>query len=152
LATHHLTGILDKLDAEQRNCFAAIRLFLNFAVQRRYIPHSPLAGLKAPKAGECGRVLTLDELKIVWAATLKLGMFGNICQLLITTGQRENQIRSLRADWIHDGSIFFPAEVMKNNRPHRTPCGPLTASILATLPDEGLLFPARGKDTPFNGF
>ena len=41
---------------------------------------------------------------------------------------------------------------MKNNRPHRIPYSELTASILATLPTEGLLFSARGKDTPFNGF
>jgi integrase len=41
---------------------------------------------------------------------------------------------------------------MKNNRPHQIPYGDLTASILSTLPIEGLLFPARGKTTPFNGF
>jgi integrase len=154
ISTHHLTAILDKLSAEQRNSFAAIRLFLNFATRRRYIPHSPLAGLSAPKAGERDRVLSPDELKIVWKATEQLGTFGKLCQLLICTGQRANQIASLHADFIDMDKrlIRWPPVLMKNNRAHQVPFSYLTASILATLPTEGLLFPARGKDTPFNGF
>src|SRR5262249_5389169 len=120
-----LTAILDKLDAEERNSFAAIRLFFNFAVRRRYIPHSPLSGHEAPKAGERDRVLSPDELKIVWKATEQLGTFGKLCQLLITTGQRANQISSLRAEMIRDGSIAFPSDLMKNNRAHRIPYGSL---------------------------
>ena len=154
ITTHHLTAILDKLSAEQRNSFAAIRLFLNFATRRRYIPHSPLAGLSAPKAGERDRVLSPHELKIVWKATEQLGKFGKLCQLLICTGQRANQIASLHADFIDMDKrlIRWPPVLMKNNRAHQVPFSDLTASILATLPTEGLLFPARGKTTPFNGF
>jgi integrase len=154
ITTHHLTGILDKLSAEQRNSFAAIRLFLNFATGRRYIPHSPLAGLSAPKAGERDRVLSPDELKIVWAASWRLGAFGKLCQLLICTGQRAHQIAALHADFVDADKrlIKWPPSLMKNNRPHQIPYGDLTASIFAMLPTEGLLFPARGKTTPFNGF
>lgn len=154
ITTHHLAGILDKLAAEKRNSFAAIRLFLNFATKRRYIPHSPLAGLEAPKAGERDRVLSTDEIKTVWHATQQLGTFGKLCQLLLTTGQRANQIASLHIDFIDTAAriIKWPAVLMKNNRPHQVPYSDLTDSILATLPTEGLLFPARGKNTPFNGF
>ena len=154
ITTHHLTGILDKLPAERRNSFAAIRLLLNFATRRRYIPHSPLAGLEAPKAGERDRVLSPDELKTVWKATEQLGNFGKLCQLLICSGQRANQIATLHRDFIDADKrlIKWPPELMKNNRPHQIPFSDLTASILAALPTEGLLFPARGKTTAFNGF
>ena len=41
---------------------------------------------------------------------------------------------------------------MKGGRAHTIPYGDLTAALLETLPQSGLVFPARGADTPFNGF
>jgi hypothetical protein len=41
---------------------------------------------------------------------------------------------------------------MKSKREHSVPYGDAVAAILETLPKQGLLFPARGKDSPFSGF
>jgi integrase len=53
-------------------------------------------------------------------------------QLLIATGQRANQIISLKREWIDDKSrtILFPASIMKGNRDHLIPYGNLIAPLL----------------------
>jgi integrase len=155
IQTSEIAAYLDKLPAEHRNTFAVLRLFFRFATSRRYIAHSPLEGLQAPKAGEKDRILSQGEIIAVWRAAESIGYpFGKIVQLLITSGQRVGQIAALRAQFIDTDArlIKWPPSLMKNNRPHQIPYADLTASIIGTLPIEGLLFPARGKDTPFNGF
>jgi integrase len=155
ITTSDIAAFLDTLPAERRNTFAAVRLFFRFATARRYIPHSPLEGIPAPKAGEKDRILSPGELVIVWKAAEKLGYpFGTICHLLITTGQRRHQISALRAEYVDRAArlIKWPAVTMKNNRGHLVPYSDLTASILVPLPSEGFLFPARGTHGPFTGF
>jgi integrase len=77
--------------------------------------------------------------------------FGKVVQLLITTGQRRNQICSLRWSWVDrkEQCFRFPAEVMKGGRDHWLPYSDLTAAILETIPMKGdLLFPARSGGKP----
>lgn len=80
--------------------------------------------------------------------------FGKIVQLLILTGQRRNQIANLRADYIdYDAkTITWPPGEMKGNRRHAILYGDMAAAILGTLPKEGYVFRARGKETAFSGF
>jgi len=101
ITTQRLATLLDKLPAERRNSFAAIRLFFTFATRRRCVPHSPLEGLQALKARKKVRVLSPEELAIVWKVVEPVGYpFGTICQVLICSGQRGNQAASLRAKFI----------------------------------------------------
>lgn len=94
-----------------------------------------------------GRSQTKDQLPRLPAH------FATIVKLLILTGARRSEIASLRWSWISEDRITWPPEVMKNNRAHWLPLLSLTKSILATIPRTGdLLFPARGRDTPFNGW
>ena len=157
ITTSDIAAFLDRLTAERRNTFAAVRLFFRFATARRYIQHSPLEGIPAPKAGEKDRILSPAELLTVWNAASTLGYpFGTICQLLIATGQRRRQISELRAEYIDRVArlIKWPASSMKNNRLHLLPYSDLTASILDTLPtDEGFLFTSLATHgRPFSGF
>jgi len=80
--------------------------------------------------------------------------YGNIIQLLILTGQRKSQIAKLRREYVDEkvGLITWPPELMKANRRHSIPLSPMAAAILSTQPKEGYLFPARDRETPFNGF
>jgi integrase len=93
--------------------------------------------------------------KLVWRRAEEVGYpYGTIVQLLILTGQRRGEIAALRASWIDDESITFPARITKNGREHRIPLGSLTKEIIESVPGEDdLLFPARGKtDTAFSGW
>jgi integrase len=101
-------------------------------------------------------VLSETELLSVWQAAKALGYpFGSVVQLLILTGQRRGEIAALRWGWVGPDKrrITFPAAVTKNGREHVIPYGEHVAKLLDTIPNHGdLLFPARGKDTPLNGW
>jgi integrase len=122
------------------------------------------------------RLLTDDEIRSIWGACDHLedrplpddagfsplghriprspGSFPAIVKLLILTGQRRNEIASLRAEHIKDGVCTLPSALTKNKREHAIPLGALAADILSSYaPKTGLLFPARGsRETPFNGW
>jgi integrase len=157
-----ITDVLDKLKhvpGEQRHVFATIRLFMRWAHRRNYVDRSPMERLQAPsKAGSRTRVLIDDELKAVLTVCLNpqdvSHSFIAIIHLLILTGQRRNQIASLRGEWIdrQAQTITFPPEIMKGNRQHTIPYGDAVAGILNDLPATGLLFPAAGSTLPFSGY
>ena len=92
--------------------------------------------------------------------------FARIVQLLILTGARRGEIVALQSSWITlnsslrkdlptSSAICLPSNVCKNSREHLFPIGPLAAFLLKPLLDasqSSLLFPGRGKNTPFNGW
>jgi integrase len=153
--THNdITIVIDGIVAksEASHALKDLKTFFSWCVPR-YIPHSPCEGLKAPaRYVPRSRVLSDDELKKVWNAADQMGfLFGMVCQLLMATGQRRNQISSLRWSWIDKEHrlIKYPADVMKGGREHTLPYSELAASILEKVPDTGdLLFPARGGNKP----
>lgn len=154
IQTHHLTAIIDKLHAtpaEANYTFAVARRFFRWAVGRRYIQHSPLEGLGLPaKTTSRERVLSPEELRAVWSACGDT-IFGRIIKLCIILGQRRGEIAALRIEWINhsDRTITFPASIMKNRAAHTIPFPEIADPYLV---GEGLLFPARGRETPFNGW
>ena len=146
--------VIDAIDAKSEAAHALkdIKTFFNWCVPR-FLPHSPCEGIKTPKRyTPRSRYLSDEELKAVWKAADQMGyQFGKVCQLLITTGQRRNQICSLRWSWIdqREKCFRFPAAIMKGGRDHWLPYSDLTAGILETIPIQGdLLFPARTGKKP----
>ena len=79
VTTDHLTRVTDQLmetPATANHVFTAARTFFNWAVARRYINHSPLAGLPLPtKPGKRERVLTDAELVAVYRTATDMGYF-----------------------------------------------------------------------------
>ena len=47
---------------------ACIRKMFNFAIERDLLQSNPCTGIKATKENSCDRVLTEDELRIIWLA------------------------------------------------------------------------------------
>ncbi len=154
IQTNHLTAIIDKLHKTPREAnysFSVARRFFRWAVTRRYISHSPLEGMGLPtKTPSRERVLSPEELKEVWNKSGD-GNFGRIIRLCIILGQRRGEIAALHSSWIdHEKqTITFPAAIMKNALPHIIPFPNIAKPYLV---GDGLLFPARGRDTPFNGW
>jgi len=158
ITTPEVAAIIDKLlpkPGTANHVYAVARLIFRWAARRRLIDRSPIDGLPPPsKPVFRDRVLAQDELLTVFHAAQDGSTFGNIIQVLILTGQRKSQIANLRREFIDEDAalITWPSELMKGNRRHSIPLSPMVAAILDTLPKEGYLFPARGRDTPFNGF
>lgn len=138
--------------AERRYATVLIKAFFSWAYKRSYIDRSPADRLDVAATMSRARVLTDDELKAIWIATEQCGSFGAIVKLLILTGQRRGEIAALRREFFQDDVCTLPRTLTKNGREHVFPIGPLAVTVLAAAPAEGLLFPARGRNTPFNGW
>lgn len=160
IAPAHISTVIDRLigaakPSEANHAHVALGTFLNWAVARHYLTHSPLKGGLPARIQSRDRTLSDQEMVHVWRTCEAIAQFGRLTQLLLATGQRRNQIASLDANWINyeERTITFPAAVMKRNKEHRIYYHDTTALLLETLPKSGLLFPARGTtDTAFSGF
>lgn len=159
IRTQDITRILDALvdtPSEARHAFVAIRQLLNWLVGRGYLEVSPIAQLDTPAPSvPRDRVLTPKELRSVLRyAQTQQSAFAQIVMLLALTGQRRSEIASLKAEWIDwkAQTITLPRDVTKNKKSHTFPFETLTAKFLCGGKETGYLFPARGKDAPFNGW
>lgn len=120
--------------SEANHSYVAIRTFFNWCVSKRYLARSPLEGTKLPyKHRSRDRALTDPELSAVLKEINEpKTRYDVLIGLLITTGQRCNEIGSLRPEFIDAGArtITLPAWLTKNNTQHTFPYGPRTAALL----------------------
>ncbi|MEZ5844835.1 MAG: site-specific integrase [Hyphomicrobiaceae bacterium] len=134
--------------AERAHAYMALKVFLNWCIQREYCDVNPLARMRRPKLPSAKeRVLSDDELAAVWRASEQLGKYGTIVRLLMVTGQRRQQIACLAESWVDFNRkiIAFPADVMKNSRDHALPFGDLTDYLLrTTMANQGYYFSPEG--------
>lgn len=142
-----------------RHAFAAIRKMLNWMVEQGMLEISPCTGMKAPgKPGSRDRVLSDDELELIWKATVRMGLpFGPIVQLLMLTGQRRGEVVAMTWDEIDEtrGLWTIPGERTKNGKSHSVPLTASALKVLAGVPRTAspYVFPARGKpDQPYAGY
>jgi integrase len=138
--------------------FSAIRKMFNWCASRDIIAASPCAGVRPPAAEQArDRVLTDDELKLVWAAAGRVGYpFGTLAQLLILTGQRRDEVAKMQWSEVDlDKKLWtLPRERTKNDKPHDVPLSDLAVSILNALPrlkDCSFVFSTNGE-TPASGY
>jgi integrase len=155
---HDLVILFDRLlktPSEATHTHTLAKTFFGWATRRKYLLRSPMEGMEKPaKYHPRVRVLTDDELVAVWNAAEGYGYpFGNIVQLLILTGQRRSEIGKLKWSYIEDDQATLPPEIVKNNKAHTFPLGPLAAKILENAPRiTEYVFMARQEDRPFNGW
>ena len=117
--------------------FSAARALFNFALEREIIETIPFLRLKPPLAETSrDRVLTDDELRLVWLAADRVGYpFGPLVQLLLFTGQRRDEVaRMAWAEVDADGLWTLPAARTKNSREHLVPLPSPARAILGALP------------------
>jgi integrase len=118
--------------------FAQLRKMCSWAVSRGIIDRSPCEGVKPPSAEiERDRVLTHDELALIWRATAELTYpYDKIIRLLVLTGQRRDEVAGLR--WsevdLDDRTWTLPKERSKNRREHVIPLTPPAMELLSSLP------------------
>jgi integrase len=168
-----------KTEGAYNHHLVALTVFFNWCRKRRYITDNPTLGLSTHRRPARARILSDDELKLIWracdlrAADLPENQpsqdgsreavaspaplpesFCKIVQLLILTGQRRNEIASLQTSWITDDAVTLPPHITKNGREHAVPIGTFSVSILEEWhTNQLLLFPARGSTgSPFSGW
>lgn len=135
--------------------FALVRKFFNWCVEKGHVEASPCMGLKAPgKEVSRDRVLTDDELRLVWKAADALGWpFGPMNKLLLLTGQRREEVAGVSWNEFNlDGEAplwTIKKERVKNGIEHVVPLAPAAVEILKSLPkiksEKQLVFTTTGE-------
>ena len=93
------------------------------------IETNPVIGTNKFEEKSRDRVLNDAELREIWN-NLGDDQYGSIVKLLMLTGQRADEIASLRWSEIHDGAIHLPGDRTKNGRPHIIPLSDAAKAIL----------------------
>jgi integrase len=101
------------------------------------------------------RVLSDDEIRLIWPLLGEAGTFGAMAKVLLLTAQRRDEVAHMsRKEIDKDGIWTIPAERYKTKRPNHVPLSKAALSIINAQPElEGcdFVFPSRAG-TPYSGF
>ena len=101
------------------------------------------------------RVLSDEEIRIIWPVLEHTGTFGAMVKMLLLTGQRRDEVAHMsRGEIDKEGIWVIPAERYKTKRPNHVPLSKAALALIETQPTLGdcdLIFPSRAK-TPYSGF
>ncbi|WP_242446137.1 tyrosine-type recombinase/integrase [Sphingopyxis lindanitolerans] len=133
-----IVAVFDRMPRAQianiRNVFAVLRRLLRWAVSRGDIDRSPMEGMETPPPVKPrDRWLSDEELGRIWmTAPNTHSCFGPIIRLLIVTGQRREEVSSLRWEELNRKDLLWtlPGERAKNGEPNRIPLNELAVAIL----------------------
>lgn len=117
--------------------FSVFKAFLSWCVDRGHLTTNPLIGRRSPhKTKSRDRLLTDNEIKLIWQESYNHNSFGAIVRLLVLSGQRLTPISAAKKEWIDytANTIVFPAYIMKGNTEHQIPLLPYTQHELTSLP------------------
>lgn len=131
---------------------ASLSAFFSWAMREGLIEANPaIATNKAHETGARDRVLSDDELRDIWMA-LEDDDYGAIVKLLLLTGQRRDEIGSIRWSEINldQALITLPGERTKNKRPHEVPLSAPAITILKNRPRRALS-DGEARDLIFGG-
>lgn len=120
-----INAIPSRRVATRRTVFAYASILFGWAHKRGDIAENPLRAIAKPDAPTArDRVLTDEELAVIWQATLALrAPLGPFYRILVLTGQRREEVASM--DWAEldrDNAIWtIPAVRAKNGTTHIVP-------------------------------
>lgn len=108
-----------------------------------------------PKERARTRVLSDDEIRVIWPALGEAGIFGALVRMLLLTVQRRDEVARMGYKEIGPHGIWtIPAERYKTKRPNHVP---LSRDAMALVEAQPIIdacdfvFPSRAK-TPYSGF
>lgn len=162
---HDITkrDVSDELDAlapiMANRTLSALKNMFGWLIERGVLTSSPVAGMKPPTKEETReRVLTDDEIKLLWKATDDTGYpFGPFAKLLLLTAARRDEVAGMtdRELDLDAKTWTIPKERAKNNEEHIIPLSDAAVAVIESLPriagKDRLLFTMTGV-TPISGF
>lgn len=135
----------------RRNAGSVIRCVYRWAIATGRLDDDPTTALRFAPSRTRERILTPEELRLVWQASADLADYGRIVRLLILLGQRRGEIGSL--EWsevnLEQRQIELPASRTKAKRAHIVP---LTELALEQLPGRREGYPHVFGRLPGAGF
>ena len=155
-----LQAILDRgSDGAAQRALAYLGKFFSWCADRDYIDIPPTVRVKLDRAASSrDRVLTEEELSLVWRGfAAEGGVFGQLFQLLLFTGQRRGEVAGMQWSEIrnrnpNEAVWEIPGSRTKNRRPHLVPLSPGALNIVNQVAFTGpFLFSTTGT-TAVSGF
>jgi integrase len=133
---------------------ALISKIFSWAVDEEIIEASPAMRLKRPaKEVERERVLSADELKLLWPAFDAMGYpFGPLYKMMLCTGQRRGEVASMKWSQIGADGWRLPAANAKTNVGHLVPLSTLAREVLEGVPQIGEHVFRAHEDAPLQGW
>ena len=131
----------------------ALSAFFSWAMREGLVDSNPVIGTNRQPEKSRDRVLSDDELKLIWN-TLGSDDYSTIVRLLMLTGQRADEIAALRWSEIAGDQIVLPSSRTKNKREHTVRLAPAVKAILDSRPrhdGEDFVF-GRRRGVPFRGW
>jgi integrase len=119
----------------------------------RFILGASIVRVERRAAGTTrSRILSDDELRIIWPVLGESGTFGALLKGLLLTAARRIEIAGMALSEIDkDGIWEIPAERYKTKRPHALPISKAMLALIEEQPEGEYVFPSR-DGTPFSGF
>jgi integrase len=113
----------------------ASRIF-RFAVEREIVEFNPVTGTAAPgEERKRARVLSEEEIRALWAIWEREGSVTSAAfRMLLLTGQRLNQVLSMRWADVSGAWWTLPPGATKNKRGHRVYLNHQALALLEGLP------------------
>ncbi len=147
-----IVSVLDQMPDDQianrRNVFAVMRRLFRWAVSRGDLDRSPMEGMETPPPVRArDRWLADSELRLIWNATPECHRcFGPIVRLLITTGQRREEVCGMQWQELDRVERLWtlPSQRTKNNEPNSIPLNELAMAELDALAG-GEKWPRKGR-------
>lgn len=134
-------GIADTSPVMANNVRALISKIFNFGMRKDIVQYNPVHQTDRPaKDNRRTRVLSDEEIKAFWAKCEVLEPpIANLFKLILLTGQRPGEVKSMRWEDITHERWIIPADIAKNGRQHVVPLSPLALKILADQRSKGEL-------------
>ncbi|MBY4589457.1 tyrosine-type recombinase/integrase [Rhizobium redzepovicii] len=149
----HLDSVADRAPIVANRLLSLLSKFFNWAVQKDLIDSSPMEK-KIDKPSEettRDRILTDEEVRLVWLASAKLGYpFGPMVRLLLLTAQRRSEVSGATWPEIYlkgnDQRWVIPPERAKNRKEHFVA---LTAESIREIEALPKIRPAKDEEATF---
>lgn len=94
------------------------------------------------------RVLSDDELRIIWRIAERNGTYGAIVQMLLLTGARKSEVAAMRHSMIKDGVWQLPGTMTKNHEQLSLPLPKTALELISSQPradEQEIVFSMEGK-------
>jgi len=138
---------------QSNRVLAVISGLCKYAIENELLEYNPALAVRKPgKVNVKDRYLTMSEIKTVHDIIEVSGtrLIYDAFMLALLTGQRLNQVATLRMDYIKDDIIEFPATVMKGGKQHKIYLSPQVKQIIDQRKTDGLttdfVFPGSEKN------
>ena len=139
-------------DARGRAMAAALGKLFSWAARHRRVKVNAALGMYRPQSPPSrSRVLSVNEIRQLWAACTELGYpFGHCIMLMLLTGQRRSECAGMRWSELNEdlSAWSLPPARTKNKKPHAVYLPPLAREIIASVPrtaDCGFVFTTNGN-------